>query len=171
MAMIMSELSAPRPRISSAKPGKLVAIKRASSTATGFSLASPMTRNAMAMRWSRWVATVPPPGAPAFAAHDQVVAVDFAVDAVALQARGDRRQPVGFLHPQFVKAAHPRLALGEARRHREDRIFVDHRRRALGRHVDALQRAARTRRSATSSPPSSRAIQHFDVARPSRAAS
>ena len=27
----------------------------------------------------------------------------------------------------------------------QDRIFVDHRRRALGRHLDALQRAAATR--------------------------
>ena len=42
--------SAPSPRISSAKPGKLVAIMATSSMRTGFSLARPMTRDAMAMR-------------------------------------------------------------------------------------------------------------------------
>src|SRR5262249_60128496 len=44
------ERSAPRPRIREEKPGKLVAMMAASSTRTGFSLAKPMTRNAMAMR-------------------------------------------------------------------------------------------------------------------------
>src|SRR5262249_2727417 len=58
------EKSAPRARIKAEKPGKLVAIMAASSTRTGFSLAKPMTRNAMAMRWSMWVVTVPPPDAP-----------------------------------------------------------------------------------------------------------
>src|SRR5262245_1615190 len=57
------ERSAPRPRIKAEKPGKLVAMMAASSTRTGCSLANPMTRNAMAMRWSMWVVTVPPPGA------------------------------------------------------------------------------------------------------------
>ena len=42
--------SAPNPRICGTKPGKLVAMKLTSSTPTGFSLASPITRNAMAMR-------------------------------------------------------------------------------------------------------------------------
>src|SRR4029077_4160319 len=41
---------APSPRINSTKPGKLVAMKLASSTLTGFSLANPMTSAAMAMR-------------------------------------------------------------------------------------------------------------------------
>src|SRR5260370_16355945 len=44
------ESSAPSDRIKAGKPGKLVAIKAASSIPTGFSLASPMTANAMAMR-------------------------------------------------------------------------------------------------------------------------
>ena len=52
---------APRLSISGRKLGKLVAIIAASSTAIGFSDASPMTRKLMAMRWSRWVATRPPP--------------------------------------------------------------------------------------------------------------
>src|SRR5215472_11995602 len=57
------ERSAPRARIKAEKLGKLVAIMAASSTRTGFSLAKPMTRNAMAMRWSMWVVTVPAPAA------------------------------------------------------------------------------------------------------------
>src|SRR5262249_61143503 len=44
------ERSAPRARIKEAKSGKLVAMMPTSSTRTGFSLASPMIRNAMAMR-------------------------------------------------------------------------------------------------------------------------
>ena len=49
------------------------------------------------------------------------------------------------LHAQFVQAAHARLAAGERGRDREHGIFVDHRGRALGRHVDALERAVHAR--------------------------
>ena len=46
-----SQLSSPpSPRIIGTKLGKLVAMNEVSSTPTGLSLASPMTRNAMAMR-------------------------------------------------------------------------------------------------------------------------
>ena len=41
---------------------------------------------------------------------------------------GGGGQPVGFLDPQFLQAAHDRRAFGEGRRHRQHRIFVDHRR-------------------------------------------
>src|SRR5476651_1120517 len=44
---------APSPFINAAKPGKLVSIGELSSTATGSLVASPSTRNDMAMRWSR----------------------------------------------------------------------------------------------------------------------
>ena len=44
------EQSAPSARIIGTKLGKLVAMNELSSTPTGLSLASPMTRNAMAMR-------------------------------------------------------------------------------------------------------------------------
>ena len=47
--MIMTR-SAPSARISSTKPGKLVAMKAESSMRTGLSLASPITSAAMAMR-------------------------------------------------------------------------------------------------------------------------
>ncbi len=88
-----------------------------------------------------WVATTPPPGGAALAVHDQIVALDLDLDAVGAQHGGGGFEPVGFLDAQFLQAAHPRHALGEGRRDGEDRIFVDHGRRALGRHVDALQRA------------------------------
>src|SRR5262249_37336755 len=55
------ESSAPRLRIRDGKPGKLVAIIPASSTATGFSLAKPMTRNAWAVGCSVCVVTIRPP--------------------------------------------------------------------------------------------------------------
>jgi hypothetical protein len=47
---VVHDNSAPRPRIKSTKPGKLVAMKLASSIFTGFSLASPSTSAAMAIR-------------------------------------------------------------------------------------------------------------------------
>src|SRR6185437_10315920 len=57
------DTSAPSEVISSTNPGKLVAINAPSSILTGRSLASPMTRADMAMRWSMCVVTRPPPGA------------------------------------------------------------------------------------------------------------
>src|ERR1700733_831433 len=56
------ERSAPRERIIGMKSGKLVAMKAVSSTLTGSSEASPMTSADIAIRWSIWVATGPPPG-------------------------------------------------------------------------------------------------------------
>src|SRR6185503_3182649 len=53
--------SAPSERISSTKPGKLVAMKAPSSMRTGSSDARPMTSADIAMRWSMCVVTSPPP--------------------------------------------------------------------------------------------------------------
>src|SRR5262249_45076866 len=58
--------SPPSERISSTNPGKLVAMKAASSTVTGCSLASPSTSAHIALRWAIWVATTPPPRARPF---------------------------------------------------------------------------------------------------------
>src|ERR1039458_868835 len=55
--------SAPSERISSTKPGKLVAMKAPSSMRTGLSLAKPITSAAMALRCSMWVKNSPPPAA------------------------------------------------------------------------------------------------------------
>ena len=57
------------------------------------------------------------------------------------QPVGDGAEAVAFLDAQLGEAAHHRAALGEGGGHREDRIFVDHARRALGRHLDAFQAA------------------------------
>src|SRR5262249_62383970 len=56
------ENSAPSERIIGMKSGKLVAMKAVSSTLTGLSDASPITSADIAMRWSMWVETTPPPG-------------------------------------------------------------------------------------------------------------
>gem|GEM_PF-4889061 len=56
------ENSAPSPRIIGMNVGKLVAMNAVSSTLTGLSDASPITSADIAMRWSMWVVTRPPPG-------------------------------------------------------------------------------------------------------------
>ena len=96
-------------------------------------------------------------GGAALAVHDQVVALDLDVDAVQAQHRGGRGEAVGFLHAQFLQAAHARRAFGEGRR---DRRAPDIRRSSTGARSGGTSTPrsaqARTRRSATSSPPSSR---------------
>src|SRR5450432_4384995 len=56
------ENSAPSERIIGMKSGKLVAIKAVSSILTGWSAARPITSADIAMRWSMWLSTRPPPG-------------------------------------------------------------------------------------------------------------
>ena len=80
------------------------------------------------------------PGRAAFAAHDQVVAGNFAIDAVRDQSRGSRSQAIGFLHAQLGEPAHACLAFGERCRHRKHDIFVDHRGRARSRNIGAFER-------------------------------
>ena len=76
------------------------------------------------------------------AVHDQEVGAHLVRHAVGREAGGDTRQPIAFLGAQFGETQHVRRALGAGRGDSEDRIFVDHGRRALGRHGDALQAAA-----------------------------
>src|SRR5690606_29451865 len=57
-------IDAPRPVMRLSNVGKDVAIGEPSSTLTGRFEASPRIRKDMAMRWSRWVAAVAPPGTP-----------------------------------------------------------------------------------------------------------
>src|SRR5215467_9774107 len=58
-------IAPPSPFIRPRKPGKLVAIGAASSMHTGRRVAKPRTRNAIAIRWSSWVAIkAPPSGGP-----------------------------------------------------------------------------------------------------------
>ena len=85
MAMIMK---GPRPgRAHVRRSREAGGDEGASSTVTGFSSPRPIQRP-IAMRWSMWVATTPPPGARALAVHDQVVALDLDRDAVDAQHRG-----------------------------------------------------------------------------------
>jgi hypothetical protein len=74
------------------------------------------------------------------AVHDEVVAGNFHRHAVDAQHGGGGRKPVAFLHAQLLKPAHHRGALGERRRDCQHDVFVDHRRGAFGRHLDAAQR-------------------------------
>ena len=66
----------------------------------------------MAMRWSMWVATMPPPRArrrvPCTIRSSPSIST---VDAVGAQAVGDGGEAVGFLHPQLLEAAHAGRAL------------------------------------------------------------
>ena len=87
-----------------------------------------------------WVATTPPPGArplPCTIRSSPSISTATPFDPAG---RRRRRQAVGFLDAQLLEAAHARGAFREGRGHRQDRIFVDHRRRALRRHIDALER-------------------------------
>ena len=87
----LGEARRPDPSMSERNSGKLVAIMPASSTVTGRSAPRPSVRKAMAMRWSRWVATMPPPAHAPAALHDQRIALDLGRHAVGRRAR--RRSP------------------------------------------------------------------------------
>ena len=72
--------------------------------------------------------------------HDQQILVLFDGHAVGLQAARHRINPVAFLDPQFLDAAHDGLAGRKSRHNGQDRIFVNHAGRPLRWHLDALQR-------------------------------
>ena len=67
--------------------------------------------------------------------------VDRGLGAAGGEPLGDGGEAVALLDAQLGEAAHHRAARGEGRRDREDRIFVDHAGRALGRHLDASEAA------------------------------
>ena len=71
--------------------------------------------------------------------NDQIVALDLDRDAACGEPVGHGGQAVALLDPQLGKAAHDGGAPRQGGRHGQDRILVDHRRRALGRHFDAAQ--------------------------------
>ena len=96
----------------------------------------------MAMRWSMWVATRPPPfgGRPPPSTIRSSPSIACATPRGG-EAGGDRGEPVAFLDPELVQAAHARRPGGEGGGDGEDRVFVDHRGGARGGDVDALQLA------------------------------
>ena len=139
-------------------------MKPASSTLTGRSLESPITkaghRNAMIH-----VCSPPRRRQGRVPGHDdEVVAFDFDFDAVDTQHCGCRRQPVGFLDVQLLQAAHPCFALGERGRHGKigySSIIAGARDAGTSTPRSTPER---TRRSATSSPPSVRvSIRSIDA--------
>ena len=97
----------------------------------------------MAMRWSRWVATVPPPATAAAPWTTIELGPFLDDDAVGGEARHHRGDAVRFLDPQLADALEPGVALGEGGGDGEDRVLVDHRRRARsGGTVMPLSRVA-----------------------------
>ena len=138
--LTLSSRRSPRPGRASAstKPGKLVAIMPGSSTRDRLRRAArPSTRWLMAMRWSPWVATRPPPRDAVVGARraddGQALGLLLDADAAGGQAGGHQGDAVALLDPQLADAAHDGRALGEGGGDGQDRIFVDHRGRALRR--------------------------------------
>src|SRR5215831_18749731 len=72
---------------------------------------------------------------------DQIIALDSRLHTACRKASGSGRQPIAFLLLEFRQPLHAGLALGEASEAGKHRIFIDHRRRALWRYVDALESA------------------------------
>jgi hypothetical protein len=118
----------------------------------------------MAMRWSRCVATVPPPATACRPATMRSSPSIRCGDPVGGEAGRHRREAVGFLDAQLVQAAHPRLAFGEGGGDGEDRIFVDHRGRAMRRHVDAPELRAADAQVGDVLAPSTRGFEDLDLA-------
>ena len=165
--------TAPSPAISATNPGKLVAIGAASSTMIAARARRPSTAKLIAMRWSSRAATVAPPGtgSPPRPWTISPSGSSSTRDAARGQPRRHHRDPVAFLDAQFADPAHRRRAVRERGGDEQDGKFVDHARRDLGRHVDAGQVGSRSRRrSATGSPPTSRAVRQRDVGPHQRAA-
>ena len=74
------------------------------------------------------------------AGHRQAVVSRLDRNATGLEAGDDGGQAVALLDAQLGEPVHHRRALGEGGGDREHRVFVDHRRRARRRHLDALER-------------------------------
>src|SRR5262249_29217390 len=154
-----ASILAPSRFISWTKPGKLVSIGEPSSTATGSRAASPSTRNDMATRWSRRVATRPPPGggaplpwttrlsaamatAPPFASRPAATLANRSLSFARSSARPSMR-----VLPCAQEAATARMGYSS---------IIDGARSAGT--STPLRSPPLTRRSATGSPPTSRLL-------------
>ena len=115
-----------------------------------------MTRKLIAMRWSRWVATRPPPSARA-ALDEEVVALDLVRDA--RRRRGPRATAASRSLSLTRSSCRPRMrvvpAAKAAATARIGYSSIIEGARAAGTSTPPSS-LARTRRSATSSPPSTR---------------
>ena len=151
----------------STKPGKLVSMVAPSSMRDRL-LAPPCPAPGRPWRCDGRAAVAiaaPPAGGRAGAVDDQAVALDRDRDAAGGEARRRSRASRSLsLTRSSARPCITRAALGEGGGDGEDRIFVDHRRRALGRHVDALAaRPARTRDRRPARRPRSRRFSIVDV--------
>ena len=92
------------------------------------------------MRWSPR-ASIVPPRRPPVPRHREAVLGRLDVGAEAAQPLDDAGDAVGLLQAQLLRAAHDRLALGEAAEQRHQRQLVDRQRHLLGLDDGALERA------------------------------
>ena len=142
-------MCAPIDRISGTKVGKLVAIMSALSTDDGLARGKPHDEEAHRDAVIVVRADLGSAGRrPSEPFDDQAVALFARVNATGAQPRDDSGEAIALLDAQLGQAVHDRSAVRESGGNREDRIFVDHRRRAVGRHFDAGQ--SRTRSQSTS---------------------
>ena len=75
------------------------------------------------------------------ALHNQAILQFLHHHAEGGQALGHRRDAIAFLDPQFTYTPHHRGTLGKSGQDSQDGIFIDHRRRAFGRHLNATKLA------------------------------
>ena len=95
------------------------------------------------MRWSCAASISPPPGGrppQPWTIRLSSPRLDF--DAAGCEARRDRAEPVALLDAQLGEAGKARRAARAGGGDREDRVLVDHARRAPGGHLDAGERPA-----------------------------
>ena len=92
------------------------------------------------MRWSPWASIVPPRRPPP-PRTDEAVLGRLDVGAEPAQALDHAGDAVGLLHAQLLRAAHDRLALGEAAEQGHERQLVDRQRHLLGLDHGPLERA------------------------------
>jgi hypothetical protein len=122
---------------------------RASSTETGgfIAAAARAPGTDMAIRWSRWRGTGRPARHFTRRRKPRRSTSPHRPPRHATGAQAVRHgvDPVAFLHAQLLHAAHHGPPLGAGGDHRQDRVFVDHRRGALGRHLDPLHVGRETR--------------------------
>ena len=154
---------APSPRINSTKPGKLVAMKLASSTLTGFSLAKPHDQRGHGDAVIHVSGDEAAADGAALAMDNEVVAFDLGLDPVRAQHRGRGGEAVRFLHPQLLQSrASPSCPRRKRRRRRAPGIRRSSPARAKPAPRRLYSALARTRKSATCSPPSSRGCKRLD---------
>jgi hypothetical protein len=155
------------PSSSASNCGKLVAIGEVSSTSTPSRLARPATAIAIAMRWSRWVwrgCCAAAQRLAAGAVDDQAVLASRRPRAGAGERGGHAARRSRFLDPQLVEpAGHgaPSAIAAATNSTGNSSIMLG---ASAGSTSMPVSAEWRTRKSATGSPPTSRAFELLDAA-------